>query len=748
MKKHLLGLALVSSLGLAGCGGGDGPAEPKIPDGTAGSGGGGSVALSRPTFSPGTGNIPLPNDLLFSGTTDLTLNPPFNPASPTAPVFRALSSIDGWSTLNPFSINFSTGAGVTINPATVQMGNSLRVYEVSALRPLVVDATGDGVADTIPPTGPVVSVIRELQPGVDYVAQMLTGNLSVGIVPLRPLAPQGTYVVALTNGIADSNGNALVPDGQYAVVKTRNPLDPSGATGGLEPVRQLVNYMEDAVSAFSQINRDDIVLTMQFTTVATAEVMETVKLVGDGTIAATLGSPANPFGPRAIFNVTDTGMDTDDLIGPISPGAGSVYTGSLKLPYYLYSNDPRDFDGDGDVDEADAAVAFTAPLLRHWLGQQAGMLTYFNKLPVKTGDESIPVMMTVPNFLVVPGVGVVPATKPANGWPVVVYQHGVTRNRTDMLAIADMFSAAGFVVVAIDQPLHGLSASSPLFTGYSTSDANGALRERTFGVDYYTQTGSTVTNTVPDGTPDTSGVHYFNVASLVTTRDNFRQSAADVLFLAKILEFADIDASAGADFDANKIYFIGESLGGIAGSTALAYDDVFDAAVLVYPGGGFAGFLKASPNIGGPINAGLAAAGIAPGSALYEQFVYVAQAVGDAGDPINHAALAAAKAKPTLMFQIANDQTVPNSGAAVGHPLTGTTPLAAAMGLTTLIGDASNAEGVRGFVRFTEGAHGDFINPSPASAPVKATMQNAALMFLLSAGTTVDVDETYVVGAN
>ena len=743
MKKHLLGLALVSTLGLAGCGGGDGPAEPKIPDGN----GGLTLAeQSKPTFSPGTGNIPLPNDLIFSGTQDLTLNPPFDPASPTAPVFRALSSIDGWSTLNPFSVNFSTPAGVTINPATLQMGQTLRVYQVNALRPQVIDATGDGVADTIPPTGPVVSVVRELTPGVDYVAQLLASGVSVGIVPLRPLIPQATYMVALTNGIEDSNGNALVADLQYSIAKTELPLDPNASTGALEPVRQLVNYMENAVSSFSGIAKENIVLTMQFTTVSVPEVMETVKLVADGTIAATLASPMNPVGPRAIFNVTDTGMETDDLIGPASPGAGSVYTGSLKLPYYLRSNDPVDWNGDTVIDASEMLESATAPLFKHWLGQASGMLTYFNKLPVKTADETVPVMMTVPNFLVVPGVGVVPATKPANGWPVVVYQHGVTRNRTDMLAIADMFSAAGFAVVAIDQPLHGLSSASPLFTGYSTTDGNGAVRERTFGVDFYTQVGGSVTATTPDGTPDSSGLHYFNVASLVTTRDNFRQSAADVLFLAKILEFADIDASVGADFDSSKIYFIGESLGGIAGATTLAYDDVFDAAVLVYPGGGFAGFLKASPNIGGPINAGLAARGIVPGTALYEQFVYVAQAVGDAGDPANHAALAAANGVPTLMFQIAGDMTVPNSGAAVGHPLTGTTPLAAFMGLQTVTGDVDGeGEALRAFVRFTEGAHGDFINPAPASATVKSSMQNAALQFLLSGGTVVSVDESVVV---
>src|SRR3546814_5166859 len=45
---------------------------------------------------------------------------------------------------------------------------------------------------------------------------------------------------------------------------------------------------------------------------------------------------------------------------------------------------------------------------------------------------------------------------PADGWPVVIFQHGITGNRTQMIAIAPALAAAGFATVAIDLPLHGL----------------------------------------------------------------------------------------------------------------------------------------------------------------------------------------------------------------------------------------------------------------------------------------------------
>ena len=50
---------------------------------------------------------------------------------------------------------------------------------------------------------------------------------------------------------------------------------------------------------------------------------------------------------------------------------------------------------------------------------------------------------------------------PAGGWPVLIFQHGITRNREDMFAVADSFGAGGFAVVAIDLPLHGVTSRQP-----------------------------------------------------------------------------------------------------------------------------------------------------------------------------------------------------------------------------------------------------------------------------------------------
>ena len=86
-------------------------------------------------------------------------------------------------------------------------------------------------------------------------------------------------------------------------------------------------------------------------------------------------------------------------------------------------------------------------------------------------------------------------SKPAGGWPVLIFEHGIGRSRADMLAVADSFADSGFVVVAIDLPLHGVtdrtsllyaSGANPLYAGLSLP-STGSI-ERTFDLDVVNNT--------------------------------------------------------------------------------------------------------------------------------------------------------------------------------------------------------------------------------------------------------------------
>ena len=733
MNKHLLGLALVSALGLAGCGGGDGPAEPKIPDATGGEGG---VRLTRPLFSPASSQIPVPNDLLFASsvfgnTTDLTLRLPTaandrnetyidpNPAaSNSAFAANHLFALDGWSAVAPFIIQFVNEGGASIDPTTLIAGETVHVYKVALLRPEV--ATG------VPaPTGAVTQVLEVLDGSdfrVDLVPTAEDTNpalRTIRITPFNPLEEDTGYVVALSRGIRDGNGNLVVADGQFAAVSGTDPIDPQSSFAALEPVRQRVNFMLNAIN--SDVPREDVTLAFQFRVQGIGDALNTISMVVNNPNAP---APATSgFAPEAPFAAINAALDSGAVL----------WQGQITIPYYL---------------AAPSMSNPLAPLKEFWKANTAippgstlgANLSYINRIPAATGNESIPMLLAVPGGT---------CTKPTDGWPVMIFQHGITGHRGQMLPIANTVAKAPLCMasVAIDLPLHGLRAPTDYATGSSDQGLAGLLhvgytpgtvRERIFGVDYVNNTTGA---SGPDTVVDASGAHFINLTSPLTSRDNLREAAADLLAVSRALTTMDYDG-AGADFNAGKVYFAGLSLGAITGSQFVSYDPRVQAAVLVSPGGGLGKMVPVSPAFGPTINGGLAAAGRTVGTAGYEQFVFLLQTVIDQGDPLGNWQAFRAAGVPTLMFQVRNDLVVPNDGSALNYqvgntglpttiaaiaPYAGTTPLARAFGLSNISTDQTNPAGVSGFIRFNTGCHSSLLSIATCAPATTDAMLAAAV---------------------
>jgi pimeloyl-ACP methyl ester carboxylesterase len=288
-----------------------------------------------------------------------------------------------------------------------------------------------------------------------------------------------------------------------------------------------------------------------------------------------------------------------------------------------------------------------------------------------------------------------------------------------MIALADVLADVGFAMVAIDQPLHGIvDTGNPLHVG--TQD--GGLRERTFGLDL---AGGGPSGNLPDGTADDSGAHFVNIGSPQTQRDNLRQAVADLFAVVKVIQDDwDIDgAGAAEDLDDSQIHFVGVSFGGIIGTVFCAADSqgpapVIKSAMLSVPGGGLPKMLAASEAFGPGLLASLAAVGVVPGTPEYEQLMTTFQSVVDSGDPINFSPALGASSTPVLLHEVigggpqgsVSDQVVPN--AVLGAPLSGTEPMIAAMGLTS-VGAAGSNPVSKAAVRFIEGVHGSLLDPDP-----------------------------------
>lgn len=711
MKKAFYGVALLSSMILTACT--DGPEEPKIPGI-----GEGSTKLVAPVFAPGNGELPIPNDVLFSGTADLTLNIPTDDPTDMSNPQNAISALDGWSTHAPFSIEFR-GA---IDGSTVAPGQNVRLFKVSVDRPEALPGTG------IPaPTGPVTGVEAELQAGVDFVAVPASAT-SVGVVPLRPLEPQGSYMVVVTNSISDTNGNPVISDSQFSVVKSPDPIDPGSATAGLEPLRQLTQAML-AASTSAGIDRDDVVLTYQFTVQSVANALVTANNAYVQVAADAGLRPASSF--------STLGTDTSPFTGI---GAANLYKGEVTLPYLLTAPTLENPTSVLDNSWVGAAQIPTpeGPIANPLAGAP---ITYANPLAQKTGDETVPLLVSLPKNINCP--------KP---YPVMIFQHGITSNRTAMLGIADTMAGACTAVVAMDLPLHGIAADNPvhlglqqasggligIFEGYDAGD----VRERTFGVDYIDNTTSAPG---PDGQADPSGAHTINLTNLVVSRDNLRQAVLDLLVLEEAIPAMDVDGDTQPDFDVNNISFMGHSLGGIAGSKFVGLSDKVKVSVQATTSGSIAQMLDGSASFSPRIRAGLAAASGIPAddpafeSAVLKPFLFAAQTVVDSGDPVNYAGLAQMQATPMLALQVQNDQVVPN--AVSGAPLAGSIPHAALFGLPTLTESAATD---RAFLKYVSGDHASPLSPAADSA-VTVSMQTAIANFIASGGTQVVINDPSLV---
>lgn len=625
----------------------------------------GAVAV----FDPAAGKIPFPSNLLFAGSTDGTLNIPVADATNFGDPAVAMNALDGFSTNAPWS---TTIAG-DVNPSSLVLGETVRVFKV----------TLSGIG------GAVTTVQSELGASELAVAvRSQGGQAQLVVAPLKPLAAKTTYMVVLagrlTQRIADIYGHPVVADKTYAFAKSTSSLvDGAGKSRfsaltdaqavQLEPLRQLTNAAEIAAAAFTGgPQREYIILTSTFTTQSTADVL--VKVKQQASAGAVAFIPA--------------GLDANGVV----PALADTYKGTVNLPYYLEKANP---------------------LTTRWKSAGGDNLTFITPTPVATATLTVPVLLTVPKS----------GAKPAGGWPIVVFQHGVTQNRTNLLAVADALAQVGLAAIAIDLPLHGITdTASPLYV---------SGLERTFDLDLINNTS---TASGADGMIDPTGTHFVNLRSLLTSRDNVRQAVADLFALTATIPSMDYDAG-GADFDASKIYFMGHSLGAMVGTAFLAHSPEVKAAALVNTGGGIAKVLDGSAVFGPIVAAGLKASGIEKGTASYEQFMVAAQTVLDSGDPLNYYAEAVA-GRPFLAIDVANDQTIPNS--VTGAPLAGGLPIAQLLGLSRITASTADNSGVKGLIRFASGSHNSLLDPSIVGA-VTTEMQTELASFLGSAGSQITV---------
>lgn len=703
MKRLILGVAIASALGLTGCGEDSynelkDKTDPLVPE-------------SHLVFDPANAKVPLPNDLLFSGTTDGTLTIPNEESGNYVDPQIALGALDGWSTTSPISIDVelaknNEGTPLTLMAASVAQPGAVRMFEATVGGPLSSDPEC-----TAKPSVSACKVGAELQFGVDFVATA-SGNKIV-IVPIKPLKAGQSYIYATTNLIQDSDGRGIAPSSTYGLLKLDIETKPL-ATPDQLMLQTLVNSYEKGLASAHSIDTSTISYSGLFTTQSVANVYETTKL---------LMAQGAPYAPSFAQMPTPAGITVAQAAG-LTPADGAayvvsnladVYTAKIKLPIY------------GDCSSVSCLSSAGQPLINgHWKAQgdspvsvllalQSGKLsqtnfgmqavangienpadalanpslmagktwllddgtavdktkhlTKFNPIPAIKAYEEVPVLITLPNatklaaFYQQQGLPFVP---PTSGWPTTLALHGLGGGKEMALAYAGSYAATGVATISIDMPLHGARSFD--------ADKDGIYEVSATDPSFGAVVGQ------PDAFKNGNPLVFVNISSTLSVRDNFRQATMDYLGVRLALTGLAQGLAAAQQpqvFDVSKISAQGLSLGAIVGTDfatyastgmknpatgeALSNPYAIKAVSLAAPAGGLAGSFAGSATFGPVLFSNITA------SPTFQAQVDAANTAGyEVGSPEYAALVQAVYAQfiPTFAFAV---QTAVDSADPVNH---------------------------------------------------------------------------------
>ncbi|MFL6653751.1 MAG: alpha/beta hydrolase family protein [Sulfurifustis sp.] len=384
------------------------------------------------------------------------------------------------------------------------------------------------------------------------------------------LEPHTRYALIVTNGVRDTSGHPIVG----------GDFHDSDAFEAIERTRGL--------------HHDRAVAATVFTTLSTTAVIEKIRDQVKAAAVAPVDFNIGTNGERAVFafspavtalqrrqvganTFVNNPLPTILLTGLALPGTGAIGQiayGRFTSPNYL----------------TDGAIITP-------VGTRTGT-------PVTHGANTIYFSLFTPA-----------TPKPADGWPVAIVGHGFGDSREGLpFTVAGSLARQGIATIAINVVGHG---GGPLGTiTVTTPTQTVTFPSGGRGVD---QNGDGVIE-------GTEGVTAVRPNSLRGSTDGLRQTITDLMQLVREIETGiDVDGDGSGDLDSSRIYYTGQSFGGIYGTMFLAVEPDVHVGVPNVPGGPAIEIIRLSPFFRNTLFAPVAAArGLTnnPGGATpAEQFI-------------------------------------------------------------------------------------------------------------------------------
>jgi hypothetical protein len=339
------------------------------------------------------------------------------------------------------------------------------------------------------------------------------------------------YALIVTNGIHDINGHSVE------------------ASESFQRFRQEVrgDYKHDLLDAIHAahhlgVREGDIVTASVFTTESATAILEKIR----DQIHASTPDPADfnlgLGGERAVFNRADvTGIHWEQQTGDNPPNFTPT---NLNLPLLDI------------IPGAVGQIAFGKYLSPDY---EVHPGEYIPPVGTRTGTPGVQSYNEIYFNLFLPS-----GPKPAGGWPVAIYGHNIISNKnTAPLSVAAMMAAYGIATVAINVPGFGFGPLGTLTVNQTGADAV-TFPAGGRGID---QNGDHI---IGAG----EGQYATAPQAIILNRDaQQRQTVADLMQLVRVIQVGvDVNGDGCRDLDPSRIYYFGQSIGGMYGTIFLAVE--------------------------------------------------------------------------------------------------------------------------------------------------------------------------------
>jgi len=427
-------------------------------------------------------------------------------------------------------------------------------------------------------------------------ARLLPDGIHVVVEPQDlPLKEQTTYALVVYDGLKDRAGLGVVPMPAGYFLKSESPIaigqiSQIGTLSDVDAVR-IEGVREKVAPLLDRIGRDGVVTAWPFTTQTVFEkLLDAIDAAGDLQV---------PVDPENLVHMGPFEAMLDFAIGIESLfNLKEVVHGTIKSPVYL-DRITRGFREDGDYEIEDIAFTMTIP-------------------------DNVP---------------------PEQALPVVIFGHAIMTERRFVLALGDWLGEKGFAAISIDLPYHGtrthcihggpLSVPHPLTGELVTLEpcANGTTCAADGRCVDAQGNGNDLTMWPVLSFPMSSGAAFLEIEEITNTRDHFIQALIDLTALKRSLTEGDWETAIGQRLVTDRMYYVGQSLGGIIGGTFVAINDDIERAVLNVPGADVVDMFNDSTFFGPQVDGFFVREDITRGSYEAERFFNVARWIMDAADP-------------------------------------------------------------------------------------------------------------------